>query len=143
MALILKCTFSGRVAQNPHSWPNPLHADHALRLTLAARAIGAKRVGEVMDQALVSRRPSSVLTLSTHGSADVAGDVCRSVFHKIAAMSANDRFDLYGGAVFVIGVVQANDLLGSRTSSEGGRDPYLSLVPLDFEGREVRNEAKR
>jgi len=58
-------------------------------------------------------------------------------------MSANERFDLYGGAVFIIGVVQASDLLGSRTASEGGRNPYLSLVPLDHDGQELRPEAKR
>ncbi len=75
--------------------------------------------------------------------ADVAGDVCRSVFQQIASMSANERFDLYGGAVFMIGVVQASDLLGSHTSREGGRNPYLSLVPLDFDGRELRAEAKQ
>lgn len=75
--------------------------------------------------------------------ADVAGDVCRSIFQQIAGMSANERFDLYGGAVFIIGVVQASDLLGSRTSREGGRNPYLSLVPVDFDGRELRAEAKQ
>jgi hypothetical protein len=75
--------------------------------------------------------------------ADVAGDVCRSVFQKIAAMAPNERFDLYGGAVFIIGVVQALDLLGSRTASDGGRDAYLSLVPVDHAGCEIRSEAKR
>ena len=45
--------------------------------------------------------------------------------------------------MLIVGVVQARNLRGSKGPTSGGRNPYLSLVPLDAKGKQVRSEAKQ
>lgn len=67
----------------------------------------------------------------------VHGDLCRAVFRRALALSPREREVLYGGAVLLLGVMEAQCV---GAPDRPPPDTYVSITLEDGEGESVREE---